>query len=70
VPQSQVVDAQIAQVLAHPACAESPSQLSHVTEQLFSVHGLQSERKFRLRQDKFACASGAMRAGVSNLGRE
>jgi hypothetical protein len=53
-------------VLVHPAGAESSSQLRDVTEQLFSAHGLQSERKFRLRQDKFAFAS-AKRAGVSNL---
>ena len=49
-PKSQVVDAKVAQVLVHPACAESSSQLRDVTEQLFSAHGLQSERQFRLRQ--------------------
>jgi len=29
VPKSQVVDAQLAQVLAHPSCAQSSTQLSH-----------------------------------------
>jgi hypothetical protein len=30
-----VVDAQLAQVLVHPACAESSAQRSHLVEQLF-----------------------------------
>ena len=59
VPQSQIVDAQFAQVLAHPACPESFSELSHVVQQLFSAHGHQSERKFRLRQGQVLRALAA-----------
>jgi hypothetical protein len=38
VPKSQVVDAQLAQVLVHPAGAESSSQLNYVVEQLVPAH--------------------------------
>jgi hypothetical protein len=39
VPKSQVVDAQLAKVLGHPARAERFAQLSHMVEQLVPAHG-------------------------------